>query len=110
MNLNGRLVVSRSGEYLTFLGWNGGVALDKTGTYTAQSFDTKGKWGHVKQQHVLDLAAQYTALNGSTDCNTFVRVDALKAFLAGDVLDCFLNCWDTGGTANEENLFKVTCL
>ena len=59
-------------------------------------FKAQRKGCHVQEENVLDFAAKHAALNSSTDCNTFIGVDALEGFLAGDALDRFLNSRDTG--------------
>ena len=109
MDLNRRLVVSRSGEDLALLGRDGGVALDQLGAYAAQRLDAEGQRGNVEQEHVLDLAAEYAALDGRADGNAFVRVNALEAFLAGDALHRFLNSRDTGRAADQQDLGQVGC-
>ena len=84
-----------------------GVALDDPGAYAAQGFQTQGQRSYIQQQQVLDLASQYTALNGSAHGNTLIGVDALEGVLAHVVLDSVNNGRDTGGTAYQQHLVDL---
>ena len=104
------LVICCGGEDLALLHGDGGVTVDQLGEHTAHGLDTQGQGGDIQQQQTLYIAAQDAALDGCTDCNTFIGVDALEAFLAGDLLDRFLNSGDTRGTAHQQNLMQVAGL
>ena len=82
MDLNRGLVISSSGEYLGLLDRDGGIALDDSGEYAAQGFNTQGQRSNIQQQQVLDFAAQYAALNGSAHGNALIGVDALEGLFA----------------------------
>ncbi len=109
MHLHGGLVVGCGGEHLALLGRDGGVAVDKTGAYAAEGLDTEGQRGDVQKEDALNVAAENAALDSCTDCNAFVGVDALEAFLAGELLYHLLNCGDTGGAADHEDLGDLAC-
>ena len=91
MNLNRGLTVSCGGENLRFLGRDGGVAVDNLCRNAAHGLDTEGKRSYVKEKKSLYVAAEYAALNCSTDSYTFVGVNALERFFADKVLNGFLN-------------------
>src|SRR4029077_19088912 len=74
LDLYRRLVVAGRGENLALAGGNGGVALDQLVKYASHGLDTDGLRGHVEQQDVLDFAAEYAALNGSSHRDDFVGI------------------------------------
>ena len=86
VDLNGGLVVGGGGEHLALLGGDGGVALDELGHDAAHGLDAQGQGSHVQQQQALHVAHQNAALEGRADGHALVRVDALEAFLAGQLL------------------------
>ena len=96
IDLNCGLVICCGGEDLALLGGDGGIALDELGAYAAESLNTEGQRGYIQKQNALYIAGENAALNCSADCDTFIGVNALEAFLAGESLDHFLNCGDTG--------------
>ena len=49
IDLNGGLVIGRSGEHLALLGRDGGVALDELRAHAAEGLDAEGQRGHVEQ-------------------------------------------------------------
>ena len=70
-------------------------------------FDAQGQRRYVQKQNVLYFAAKYAALDSSADSNAFIGVDALERILAGNVLNSFLYCGDTGGAADQNDLIYV---
>ena len=107
MDINRGLVIRSGGENLGLLGRDGGVSFDDLGGNAAQSFQAEGQWSNVQQQQTFYLASQNAALDSCTNSNALIWVDALEWVLAGDSLNCILYCWDTGGTADQQNLVQV---
>ncbi len=56
----------------------------------------------------MNLAGKNACLNCGTDGYAFVRVDTLERFFSGYFLNCFLNSRDSCGTADQDNLCKVS--
>ena len=107
MNVNCGLVVCCGGENLTLLCRNRGISLDQLGSDSAQCLDGQAQRSNIQQQYVIDLTGQYAGLNGCTDCNALIRVDALERFLTGYSLYRSLYCRDTCGTTDQDNLVQV---
>jgi len=91
MNLDLGLSIRSGGKNLALARRDGGVALDELGHHAAEGLDAEGERGHVEQQDVLHVAAEYAALDGRADGHDLVRVDALVRVLAGDGLDELLH-------------------
>ena len=72
-----RLVVGCGGECLALAGRYGGVGIDKLCHHTAEGFNAYRQGHYVEQKHVLDIAAEHTALDGSTYGYDFVGIDTL---------------------------------
>ena len=109
MNLHRGLVVRSGGEHLALLGRDGGVAVDQLGEHTAHGLNAEAQRSDVQQQQALDVAAKHAALNGCTDSHALVGVDALEAFLAGQLLDLVLHSRDTGRAADQKDLGDIVC-
>ena len=107
MDLDGSLAIRGCGVDLALLDRNCGVPLDHRGSNAAHGFHRKGQRGNIQQDHVLDFAAENTALNGSTDGDNFIWVDALAGFLAEFTLDSFLNSRHTGHTADHNDFVDL---
>ncbi len=60
-----------------FLGRDGRIPLDDFGENTAKGLDAERKRGHVKEQYILDLAFQNSALDTSADSHDFIRIHDL---------------------------------
>ena len=54
-----------------------------------------------------ERAAQYAALDSSAYSYALIGVYALERILAGNGLNSFLYCGDTGGTADQNDLIYV---
>ena len=91
MNLNGGLAVRSGGEDLALMRRDGGVAIDQAGEHAAHGLDAEGQRGDIQQDHTLDVAAKDAALDGRADSHALIGVDALEAFLAGQLLDLVLH-------------------
>ncbi len=107
VDLNRRLVVRRSREYLALAGRDRGVSLDQLGEYATQSLDTERQRSYVQQQHVLNLTGQHTTLNRSTDSYNLIGVHTLIGGLAEELLYNLLDCGDTGRTTHQNNLVDL---
>ena len=107
MDLNRGLVVCRGREDLALLGRDGGVALDELGEHAAHRLNAKRQRSDVEQQQAFHVAAKHAALNRRADCHALVGVDALEAFLAGQLLDLFLHRRDTARAADQQNLGDI---
>ena len=114
VNINGRLIVGSSREYLFTRSRNGGITINYLREYSAQSFDTQRQWSYIKKQNVFYFASQNTCLDSSANCDAFIRVNATMWFFAKDLLNSILNRRNTGRTANQDNFFNIigsqTCI
>ena len=66
-----------------------------------------GQRRDVEQQHVLDLAAEHTALDGRAHRDRLVRVDVLPGLLAEEVLDRLLDLGHAGLAADHDHVLDV---
>ena len=110
MDLNRSLAVRCCGEDLALLSRDRRIAFDDSGVDASFGLNTEGQRGNVQKQQVFEFAAEHTALNGRADCDTLIGVDALEGFFAHNLLDRFLNCRHTAGTAYQEDLVQVARL
>ena len=107
VDLNGGLVVRGGGEGLALLYGDGGVALNELGHHAAHGLNAQGQGGDVQQQQVLHVAGEHAALQGRAQSHALVGVDALEAFLTGELLDHLLDRGDTAGAAHHQDLGDV---
>ena len=107
VDLHGGLVIRSSGEDLALLHRDGGVAVDQLGAHAAHGLNTQRQGGDVQQQQALHVAGEHAALQGCTHSHAFIGVDALEAFLAGELLNHVLNSRDTAGAAHHQDLVDV---
>ena len=94
VDINGSLVISRSGEYHCVLYRNSLVSLDHLGANAAHSLDAEGQRSYITENHSCYIACEYTALESSTESNALIGVDALEGFLAELSSYSFLNSGD----------------
>ena len=111
VDINGCLVIFCCREDLFFVCRDGCVSVDQFCCNTAQSFDTQGQRCYVQQQNAACtfIASQFTALNSSTYCYTFIGVDAFERFFACIFLNCFLYGRDSCGTTNQQDFVDFAC-
>ena len=102
------LVVSGSGEHLALLGWDGRVSGDQPSEDTAHGLNTKRKRSNIKEEDILDIASKDGTLDGSTDCNGFIRVHTSVRLLAEEVLDSLTDLGNTAGATNHENFIDAS--
>ncbi len=97
-------------EDLALLGRDRGVAIDQPGEDAPQGLDTEREWGHVEQQHVLDVALQDAALDCCTHRDHFVRIDAAMRFATEEFLHLLDDLRHAGHTADQDHFVDVAGL
>ena len=107
MHGHGGLVVVRGGEHLRRIGRDGGVLLDQRSHHATHGFNTQGQRGHVQQQHVGHVAAQYRALDRCTHGNRFIRVHVLARLFAEELGNALLHHRHTGLTAHQNHVGDI---
>src|SRR6185369_799502 len=107
---DGGLVVVGGRENLAGLGRDRRVLLDQLGHDATQGFDAERQRGDVEEQHVLDFALQYAALDGGADGDGFIGIDVLARFLAEDFLDLLLDLGHARLAADEDDVVDVADL
>ena len=107
VDLDARLIVGSRREHLALLDGDGRISVDEPREHAAQRLDAEGKGHDVEKEHILDLARQHAALDGSADGDALVGVDALEGLLARDLLDLFDDGGHTGGTADQDDLIEI---
>ena len=107
MNVNCRLVVRSGAEHLRFACRNCRVSVNEFCANAAERFDAERQRSYVKKKHIFHFACEHAALNCSTDCNTFVRVDSLIRIFAGDLLDGVVHCRHTSRAADHDDFCNV---
>ena len=107
MDVNSCLVIRSSREDLALLSRDRGISFNQFGCDAAQCLDGQGKRRNIEQQYIVYFAGQNACLNRRADRDAFIRVDALERFFAGDFLDCFLYCRNSGGAADSDNLRDI---
>src|ERR687898_949900 len=110
LDLDGSLIIVRSGEYLTLTCRYSGVPLDELGEHPALGLYTEGEWRDVEEQHILDLSCEHSGLDGRPDRDDLVGVDALVGLFACDLLYLLLNRGDAGRAADEYHLVDLSRL
>ena len=81
VNLNRRLIIGSSREYLALAGGYGCIGFDQFGHYATKRFDAQRKRSNIEQQYVFDFTRQNGTLNGSTDSNypvSYTHLDVYK--------------------------------
>ena len=110
------LVIRSGGEDLALLGRDRGISLDQSGCDTAHGLDGQGQRSNIQKKDIACtcIACQLTALNGSTDCYTLIRVQRFARLMSGQLFYLILYCRDTCGTTYQQNLTKFgsgdTCI
>ena len=82
MDAYSSLIVRRCGENLALLCRNCCVTVDKTCKYAAHCFNSQRKRSYIKQKNIFYIASKNTALNCSSDCNCFIRVNSTASFFS----------------------------
>src|SRR5690625_4344292 len=80
LNINCRLVVVCSSEGLGAFGWNSRVTLNELSHHATLGFNTQGQRSDVNQQDVFTVTGKHASLNGSTNRDNLIRVDATVWF------------------------------
>ena len=102
-----RLPVRGSRVDFALAGRDGGVTLNDRGGNSAQGLNRKGEWRDVQEQDVFDIAAQNASLDGCTDGNHFVGINALVGVFAKFLAYSFLYGGHTGHTAYQHYLVDL---
>ena len=102
------LIVVSGREGLLGLGRNRGVLLDQLGHHTAQGLDAQAQRRHVEQQHILDLTAEHTALNGRTDRDRLIGIHILTRLLAEEFTHLLLHLGHTGLATDQQHVIDLT--
>src|SRR5690606_24835052 len=87
VDLDGGLVVRRSGEHLALARRDGRVARDDRRGDAAEGLDAEGEGGDVQQEDVVDLALEHAGLDGGADGDHLVRVHTAVGVTAEELLD-----------------------
>ena len=107
------LVVGGGGEDLALAGRDGSVAGNELGHDSASGLNTESKRVDVHEDNVLStlLTGENTSLNGGTESDSLIGVDALGSLLAGEeLLNERLDLGDTGRTTDENNVVDLGLL
>ena len=110
MHPNHVLIVLRGRKDFGFFAGNGGVAIDNGFENTAGCFNSQSQRGHIQQEHVFDVAGHDGALNGGTNGDDFVGVDALYGGLAKNFLGAGSHAGHARHAAHQQDCRKVTGL
>ena len=106
-DINRRLVIRSSWEYLRFACWNRCVTWNQHGHDTTHCLNTEAQWCNIQQQNILYITGDNTTLNSSTHSNYFIRVYRFIRFLAQNALNSFLYSRDTGRSTYQQYLVNI---
>mmetsp|Transcript_56072 Transcript_56072/g.128737 ORF Transcript_56072/g.128737 Transcript_56072/m.128737 type:complete len:506 (+) Transcript_56072:482-1999(+) len=101
------LVVGGGGEGLRLLRRDGRVARDQLRHHAPERLDAERERRHVEQQDVLDVAAQYAALDGGAKGHHLVGVDPLEGVLPEEVGDDRLHLGHARHPAHQDHLVHL---
>lgn len=107
------LVISSSREDLALTGRDGGVAGNELGHDSTGGLDTEGQGVDVHENNLLStfLSGEDTSLDGGTESDSLIGVDALGGLLATKVLlNQGLNLGDTSGTTDQNDVVDLALL
>ncbi len=107
VDLDARLAVGRGGENLHLFRRDRRVPTDHPGEHAPEGLDAQGQRGHVEKQDVFDVSRKDGALDGRTDGDDFVRVDALVGLASENLLNERLDAGHPGLAADENHLMDV---
>src|SRR5699024_12868224 len=94
LNINERRVVVCSSEGLGAFGWNSRVTLNELSHHATLGFNTQGQRRDVDQQDVFTVTGKHASLNGSTNRDNLIRVDAtVGVFTTGQVFNWTRTSW-----------------
>ena len=82
MDAYSSLIVHRCRENLALLCRNCCVTVDKASKDSAHCFDSQRKRCNIKQKNIFYIACKNTALNCSSNCNCFIRVNRTASFFS----------------------------
>ena len=84
IDVNCSLVISCCGENLALLGRDSGISFNQPCSNAAHGFNGQGQRSNIQKKDITCacIAGQLSALNGSTDGYTFIRVQCLAGLMA----------------------------
>ena len=68
---------------------------------------TKIQKCNIEKQNIRNISGKDTALNGSTDSDSLVRVDTLAWVMAKDGFDSVRNTWHMSYTTNQDDFVDL---
>jgi hypothetical protein len=113
LDQDGGLVVGGSREDLRLAGRDDSVTGNELGHHTASGLDTESEGVNIHENDVNHgvITGEDTTLNGGTESDGLIRVDALAGLLAGEeFLQESLDLGDTGRTTNKNNVINLGLL
>ncbi len=102
MNVYSCLVVCRCREYLALLGRDRCVSLNQLCSDAAKCLDRQRQRSNIQEKDIACacIACKLTALNGSAECYTLIRVEALVRLMTRQLFYLILYSRDTCGTTD----------
>src|SRR5258708_2284852 len=107
MDFNLRLAVRCGRKNLALASWDGCIAFDLCRGNTAQRFDGQRERRYIEQQNIFYFTTEHTSLDGSTDCNHFIRVHAFMRFLTEECAHTILYSGHTSHAANHHHFVDL---
>ena len=107
VHLDRGLVVRCGRERLRLARRNCSVARDHRRRHAAQRFNRQRQRSHVQQEQIFHFTLEDAALNGRADCHDFVRVHALVAFPAEQLLHQRLDARHTRLSADQHHFVDL---
>ena len=104
------LAVGGSGENLGLLRGNGGVPVNDAGEDSSESLESEGQGSDVNEDDVLDVALEDSSLDGGSDGDGLVGVDAFVGLLAEELLDQLLDLGHATHSSDQQNLVDLVLL
>ena len=88
VDIYGRLVISSCGEDLALLCRDRCISLDQSGCDTAHGLDRQRQRSNIQKKDIActSITGKFTALYGSTEGYTLIRVQALVRLMTGQLL------------------------
>ena len=109
VDVDGGLTIGSGGEDFLLAGWNSSVSVNQSCHNTAECLDAQRKGRYIQKQNVFYacITREHRPLNGGTQGNDLVGIDAFVRLFSEDVLDDFLNFWNSCRATNEQYLDDI---
>ena len=75
--------------------------------HTTERLDTERQRRYVKKKHLAVFTSEHAALDRRTDCDGFIRIDALGRLAAKDLSHGLNHLRDSGHATNKDNFLDV---